>query len=202
VYESIIEKTSPSAPYKVGEIISFGFCDWKVLEIYQNRTLIISNDVIEKCAYHVGRQDVTWQTCSLRKYLNGEFYNRFSNADKMRILETKVINDKNPWFGTDGGKNTDDNIFLLSIEEVVKFFGDSGQLRGKNPNSKLFINDQYKAKRIAKFAGMGSWWWLRSPGLRSRIAANIFAGGAVHVSGHYVDNGFGGIRPVLYLRNP
>ena len=72
-------------------------------------------------------------------------------------------------------------------------------MRDKNPNSKYFINDQYKAKRIAKYAGKASWWWLRSPGLYGGIAAYVGAGGSVNVSGHRVYDDGGGVRPALLL---
>jgi hypothetical protein len=45
--------------------------------------------------------------------------------------------------------DTDDYIFLLSLEEVVKYFGDSGQLLNGNPNYEHGISDEYNGARIA-----------------------------------------------------
>ena len=71
-----------------------------------------------------------------------------------------MTNDDNPWYGTRGGNTTTDKIFLLSLEEVVKFFGDSGDLKNRkgwyweNGNFVLkdgqgyAINDQYNSTRI------------------------------------------------------
>ena len=62
----------------------------------------------------------------MHDYLNGEFYNRFSENEKARIAETRVITNNNPWRqNINGGEDTTDKIFLLSIEEVVEHLGDS-----------------------------------------------------------------------------
>ena len=38
-------------------------------------------------------------------------------------------NPNNPWYGSMGGEDTQDKIFLLTIEDVVcKYFGDSSRL--------------------------------------------------------------------------
>ena len=61
------------------------------------------------------------------------------------------------------GNATKDRIFLLSIEEVVKYFGDSGQFKNR-PKDAYFIEDQYNSARIAEDAdGIVFWWWRRPP---------------------------------------
>lgn len=100
----------------------------------EGRALILSEKVIEKRGYHSQETEITWETCDLRKYLNNEFYNSFSDSDREHIIEVVNNNNDNPWYGTSGGKPTTDRIFLLSIEEVVKYFGNSGMLETKNRN--------------------------------------------------------------------
>lgn len=184
----------------IGDIITFGEYRWRVLDVKDGKALILSDIVIETGAYNNTKIAVTWETCDLRKYLNDDFYNRFDGNEKSRITLTTIQNKANPWFGTDGGNDTTDRIFLLSIEEAVKYFGDSGQLKNRNPKSKLFINDQYKSvRKAANSNGETAWWWLRSSGLRNNAAAQVYNGGSIHISGHYVNNDLGGIRPVLWL---
>ena len=91
--------------------------------------LVVSEKLVGFRSYSSGyNSDETWETCILRGYLNGEFYDEtFSYAEKELIAETTVITNSNPYCGTDGGNDTNDKIFLLSIEEVVRYFGDSGQ---------------------------------------------------------------------------
>lgn len=136
----------------------------------------------------------------MRKYLNGEFYNTFSEPDRVRIIEVVNENKDNPWYGTKGGNPTTDKIFLLSIDEVVKYFGDSGQLETKNKNTGCdwckdeyfpWLTDQYDiARRAVDDTGMVQFWRLRSPGANGRLAANVmgncgdeFEHGGIGISG-------------------
>ena len=196
-------KKSVKIEPKVGEIIPFGNNDWRVLEVINGKALILSESVIAYKKYNKVYEGVTWETCTLRQYLNGEYYGSFSDDDKNCIEKELVVNKDNQWFGTDGGKNTNDWVFLLSLEEIVKYFGDSGQLKNKNPKSGARIDDQYNSARIAKDADdKACWWWLRSPGSDCSSAAGVSPDGGVDVSGDAViDAGasFGGVRPALWL---
>jgi len=156
--------TMQSVYTKNGNKVVFGGYTWLVLEESADRMLILTEDVIEtQKQYHSEYVAITWADCDLNKYLNNEFYNRFNAEDKKRILVEPVVTNKNPWYGTDGGRARKDPIFLLSIEEVVKYFGDSGQLK-KGARNDGCIDDQYNKERIAyDKGGEGTWWWLRSP---------------------------------------
>ena len=114
-------------------IITFGAYDWCVLDVEYDRALILTEKVIEKREYNApfpGSPCVTWETCTLREYLNGEFFNRFNDEEKARINSVTRENPGNPfyWAGQNGGNHTQDNIFLLNVKEVVRYFGDSGQM--------------------------------------------------------------------------
>ena len=52
----------------------------------------------------------------------------FRDEDRDRIIQVRNTNEKNQWFDTPGGNPVFDRIFLLSIAEVVEYFGDSGVL--------------------------------------------------------------------------
>ena len=188
---------------KVDDIIGFGAYSWRVLDVQNGMALILSERVIEERAYneipfetYIG---VTWETCTLREYLNGEFYNRFNAKEKARIVKTRAPNNDNPWYVTRGGNATDDYIFLLSLEELVKYYGDTGRLRSR-PSGEEGIDDRFSIVRIAEnTAGKLSWWWLRSPGSHGKLAAGVHTDGWVNVLGYYVD-GSGGVRPALWLK--
>jgi len=195
------EMVGASASVSKGDSVSFGRHEWRVLDVSGGNALMLTEHVIEQRAYDQEAKSVTWEQCSLRKYLNNEFFSdAFGPAEQGRILPTHLENEDNQWFGITGGNDTTDRIFLLSLAEVVSFFGDSGQLRDRNPKSKYFINDQYRMARIAKLDGATSWWWLRSPGLFGSNAAQVYTGGSIHVCGHRVGNVYGGVRPALVLQ--
>jgi len=178
--------------------IQFGGYNWHVLDVQENRALLLAKDIIEPHPYNTDKIDITWETCTLRRYLNGDFINRFSEQEQMRILRTRNTNTSNLWFGTNGGNSTTDRVFLLSIEEVVKYFGDSGQLRNKNPNDDYLIDDPFNRERVAYYGNGTAWWWLRSPGYSGVYAAVIRQEGYLLLGGHDV-NVNGGVRPALWL---
>ncbi len=102
---------------RVGDKIVFGRYEWRVLDIQMDVALIIIEDIVEKRPYHDVYKDITWADCQLRKYLNGAFYNKFNETDKSRIISVTNKNLDNPWYGTSGGADTQDSIFLLDIED-------------------------------------------------------------------------------------
>ena len=185
---------------RVGEIIQFGAYTWRILDIQAGRALVVSENILEQRQYHTSYASITWADCSLRVYLNGEFYNSnaFTNADRARIVQVTNVNENNQWYGTNGGVNTQDRIFLLSIAEVVQYFGDSGQFDNRPPGA-LYIDDQYNTNRIATFNGSASWWWLRSPGSDTSNASFVQSGGNLIVIGGPVHLPYGGVRPALWL---
>ena len=198
--------------FKMDSTLSFGGYNWRVLDIQDNVALLITEDIIEQRAYHDAYKDITWADCSLRKYLNGEFYDKFSEADKSRIMPVLNKNLDNQWYGSKGGVDTKDSIFLLSVEEVCKYFGDSRSKlynRGKNQRYWFERKDENNNKRIARFEGetWGSWWWLRSPGRVSVKAVYIHGDGNIGIQGNNILKGnisdgkcTGGVHPALWLK--
>jgi len=159
---------------KIKDVISFGEHNWQILDIQNDKALIISTNIIDRKAYHTITEHITWQHSTIRKWLNDEFYSAFSTEEQERILETKVINNDNPNYNTPGGNNTVDKIFLLSI-------------------------DEYKAyKNIISNAAY--WWWLRSPGYHGGRAAGVGSDGRVYVHGNDVDRDDSGVRPALWIK--
>ena len=199
----------------IGEVIQFGNYSWRILDIKDNIALIITEYIIDHRSYHEAYKDITWADCSLRKYLNGEFYNKFNECEKAKIVPVINKNLDNQWYGSQGGADTEDNIFLLSIEEVAcKYFGDSSaKLYNPKKNQKYMYwfhpKDINNSKRIARLnPNKGSWWWwLRSPGRLNVRAVYIHGDGNIGIQGNNILLGnrsdgrcTGGVRPALWLR--
>lgn len=198
---------------KINSLITFGPYNWRVLDIQNNTALIITEEIIEQRSYHDAYKDITWANCSLRKYLNGEFYDKFTIAEKSKIVLVLNKNLDNDWYGSKGGEDTEDRIFLLSIEEVVcKYFGDSSSRlynKGKNQRYWFERKDENNHRRIARLKDKGQiwWWWLRSPGRVNIKAAYIHGDGNIGIQGNNILKGnisdgrcTGGIRPALWFR--
>jgi len=199
---------------QVGENLEFGKYEWRVLDIKNDAALIITEYIIEQRAYHDAYKDITWADCSLRKYLNGEFYDKFNATDKSRIIPIKNKNPDNQWYGSKGGADTKDSIFLLSVEEAAcKYFGDSSsRLYNKSKNQRYWFErkDENNGKRIARLQNKKEWvwwWWLRSPGRVSLKAVYIHGDGNIGIQGNNILKGnisdgkcTGGVRPALWLK--
>jgi len=139
----------PTIVIITGDIVALGGYYWRVLDVHSGSALLLSEDIIEWHPFHDERTNVTWEDSSLRAYLNGDFYLSLSEADRIKIEDTEIKTNVNPWFGIYGGGVTHDKIFLLSVEEAVRYLGDSGQLKEGNPDSDFIIDDLYNTSRIA-----------------------------------------------------
>ena len=173
-----VEDAVPANPYAanaLGDVVSFGSYNWYIIKKSDDGvTLLMQNNLMDK-AYNDDWTETTWADCTLRTYLNGEFYNSFSADDKAKIVSTHNSNLDNPDYSTSGGNDTDDYIYLLSIEEA---------------NALDDINSSIRAN--------GSWWWLRSPGHLSDYAAFVYEDGDVLTNGGNLSLNRG-VRPALNL---
>lgn len=127
------------AKFAVGNYVTFGTypqtkagndatpIEWLVLARDGDKALLISRYALDAQPYNKDYTSVTWETCTLRTWLNGTFYNKaFSSAEQAAILTTNVDNSKNQCYSgwsTSGGNNTQDKVFLLSYAEANKYFG-------------------------------------------------------------------------------
>ena len=186
--------------------VNLGGIEWRVLAVENNKALLISEIILEKRPYNVEPKDITWENCTLRKYLNTEFYNKLGKV-KSAIAETRNSNPNNQWYGTAGGNVTTDEVFLLSLDELVKYLGDSGDFVNKRrkdrygnaKNDGYFHYDQYNNARMAKYSnGEEGVWWLRSPGMDNDCVASVHWDGVVMVDGRGVDES-DCVRPALWL---
>ena len=167
--------------------------EWIVLAKERNKVLVISKYALDCQKYNSTYTDVTWETCSLRKWLNGTFLNAaFSSVEQNSIISSTVTADKNPSYSTSPGKNTTDKVFLLSITEVNKYFS-SDNARQCQGTAYCYAQGAYKG------SNGNCWWWLRSPGYDSGDAAGVGHGGSVRGGGSDVDIVLGAVRPALWI---
>ena len=95
---------------------------WTVLKQDKKRALLLSAYGLEAKKYNENLEDVTWSTCTLRKWLNEDFYKvAFTEEEKRRIQLTKVLNKDNQKYKTFGGDDTEDKLFLLSRSEAKRY---------------------------------------------------------------------------------
>lgn len=162
---------------------------WRVIKCENGEALLLFDIVMDKQKYNKRLKKVTWEKSTLRKWLNKKFMNRaFSSSEQEAIRTTKVINEDNYYYKTDGGNDTLDKIYLLSLsetdEEKEYGFTDSYGMTIKYSNYADLDDYQY--------------WWLRTPGEKNISAAAVDMFGEAYVGGGESDMELG-IRPVLHL---
>ncbi len=174
--------------------------EWLVLEGDGETALLISRYGLDCKPYNTEFVDTTWEQCTLRSWLNNDFYNRAFNAEeKQSILQSEVSADKNPKYSTNPGNATKDNVFLLSIVEANKFFK-SRDARMCVPTDYAIQQGAYTSDSYKVEGRWVCWWWLRSPGDRSSDAANVRYDGSIYVDGYYVYNSNLAVRPCVRVR--
>lgn len=198
---------------------------WRVLANANGQLFLLSDQNLDVFQYHTELETVTWETSTIRSWLNG--YGASSNAggdngtdyagdnfldaafsakEQNAIVETAVVNDDNKDddnYGTngEGGNNTTDRIFLLSIAEA-----DNRSYFPKYSSSRYSANTPYVADggRLGTYMngedeGYLDRWWLRSPGSNNTMAAFIeYDGGDVY-EGNPVDYKNSAVRPAFNL---
>lgn len=208
-----------SNPFVRNTLISFGQYKWQILDVTGKAALLLSNDITDVgIPYNREMGNTSWENCSLRRWLNSDFLVRFSREQEKKILRRTVRAENNPWYQTNAGNATEDKVFLLSISEVIRYFGDSGSLENRPKNrwtdevegngAASAIDDPFNISRRASFKNEGTWWWLRSPGQSESKAAYVNAEGMVLLNGESVFDDGGtscagirpGVRPAIWLQ--
>lgn len=194
---------------EIGSYVSFGAyeqdnntengkekIEWLVLDKTDSRLLVISRYALEAQPYHTNpaEKNVTWETCSLRGWLNYGFIDEaFTDGEKAKICTTKVSGANNPHRGTSGGNSTEDKLFLLSMAEVEeKYFG-SQALKACAPTACVA-----EKGCIVTDKGNGLW-WLRTPGETNAHAAFVNDEGYVYGDGAAVGQVDYLVRPAMWI---
>ena len=117
----------------------------------------------------------------------------FTPEQQKSILKKTVSADKNPIYTTDPGNDTEDMVFLLSIDEAERY---------------LSNNSARQAQTTAYAVSMGAytqnntgntWWWLRSPGSSNYYALYVNIDGSIILFGDNFDGDYGAVRPALWI---
>lgn len=175
--------------------------EWIVLEIQDGKALLISRYGLDQKPYQPKKETVSWETCSLREWLNGEFYETaFDEAEKSWIALSDISAEDNPEYGTDAGNDTQDYVFCLSITEAKMYFADDAARRCA-PTDWAKAHGSRTAKHYFSPEGLAAnWWWLRSSGGGTRLAAYVHNVGSVEDYGRDVNHETGAVRPAVWVR--
>lgn len=206
-----------TADVSVGDVVRFGayeqefqddgkeMIEWMVLDVQDGKALLLSRFGLNTKYYHDIVGSVTWEECTLRQWLNNEFYyDAFSDSEKSKILAVTLKNADNPLYGTDGGNDTTDCVFLLSLEEAQMYFDEdeNGESRARATKGTAYARSQdgwvYGGMDEPVWYEGNTGWWLRSPGYSGKCTVLVDGDGSIeHMS---IGNGSHmSIRPAIWV---
>lgn len=170
------DPTPEPLAYEIGSTITMGTYNgeditWIVLDEDDGKYLVLSEYGLDVKPYNDDLTDITWENCTLRAWLNDEFYNEsFSDSEKERIqthtleaLHTIIDNPDEMYdidsYGVTAGNETEDNVFVLSVYEAESYY---------------LTKDRRLCVPVDSIVDSGAYdgmiydghccWWLRSPG--------------------------------------
>lgn len=196
---------------KRGDVLTFGVyeqdnnhsngkepIEWIVLDKRGSELLLISRYCLDCRIYNsldfweVFYVKITWEDCEMRKWLNTTFLSEAFNSNEQEMISQKRLSNlDNPKYNTDGGNNTEDRVFLLSINEAIRYFP-SNETRKTSPTL-------YAYNRGASVRNGYCKWYLRSPGYFKFGAATVEENGEMSYSGAEPNVGFIAVRPAMWI---
>lgn len=163
---------------------------WRVLQVNNSMMFVVADQGLDCKNYDEGDASVTWETCTLRNWLNNDFYGMaFDSREQGAVVPQTVVNEDNPTYGTEGGNNTQDKVFLLSIGEVTNpDYGFCEDYDAFSVVRRVKASDYAHAGGVfvsssTDYAGSCNW-WLRSPGGDTVHAAGVGYDGYVSDGGN------------------
>lgn len=205
---------------------------WRVLSVKGSDAFLLSDTGLDNKEYdeYSEKYDdeiydetytgVTWEISTMRSWLNGysatsntagkEYSSdnfldiAFSSAEQEAILSSTVITADNPYTDRDGGNDTTDKVFLLSVEEGLQSaYGFATECYEFTEARQAKTSTYAKAMGCfgytdADYAGCDSW-WLRSPSYYVHNAVGVNYNGYLDEIGTVVGYKYGAVRPALHL---
>ena len=171
---------------------------WRVLSVEGDDAFLMADQAIESRPFDEEGSAVTWEKCSLRKWLNEDFIKEaFTEEEQAAIMETTVVNKDNEEYNTEAGADTQDKIYLLSIDEAAD------TQYGFEESDKAAFHRTSPAREVAQTmysseAYNAFFWWLRSPG-KENCVSNVGMAGDGDSEGTFAQT-YGAVRPVLHLK--
>ncbi len=201
------EERSP----ELGSLVSFGHypqtasgkdmtsIDWIVLDVRDGKALLLSKYALDARPYHSAQENITWENCSLRVWMNEKFLEAaFDDSEKEKIVSMTSAAEDNPVYGTYAGYDVWDRVFPLSITEAEKYFsGDEDRICGATDYAKA--QGAWTSNRNMADGKEAVYWWLRTPGSSRSLAAGVKGYGTIHNEGWAVDDAANAVRPAIWV---
>lgn len=199
-----------------GAVISFGSyeqdnnldngkepIEWIVLDVQEDQMLLLSKKILDAGYFNENEEDDTiyWDECTLRDWLNQNFVNEaFDVEEQNAVILSQVVTSEDSMYDTEALSNTQDKVFLLSIDEVDQYFkiawGKSGHFYDNDIKAEA---TEYAISKGLKSEEQRSAWYLRSTGLYGLNSYScVTAKGGISTLLRSTEN-MKGIRPAIWV---
>lgn len=192
--------------YDVGHIFRFGrypqetnsTCnvreiEWIVLANDGKNVTMLSKHGLTAKPYNSEKKLAKWEVCSLRTWLNQEFYNSaFSGNQKQIIKDVPMKTQRNSGYRSGACIATTDKVFLLTIDDAKRYFPTN--------DSRIMQPTSYaKSQGVYTDSESNGSWWLRSQGVASDVAAFVNSDGSINSDGIICTNSNISVRPAIVI---
>lgn len=164
--------------------------EWLVLDEKDGKLLLLSRYALTCLPFNESGENCTWETSSVRAWLNGEFLETAFSPDLAGTICTTKIENERYSKGADCGNDTEDKIFLLSEYEADHYFARDSQRRAQA--SGMCEADTNENGNC--------WWMLRTMGNSSKNVMGVHEAGGLNYSGRSIDEPRA-IRPVMWVES-
>ena len=195
--ESKPEESQPTVdektPAEKADEIAVGFGNyngqpivWRVLtvDVQNEKALLITKDCLDMYRFHETdpTEELTWETSDLRAWLGGEFFDTaFTDEQREKILEVVNPADTNSESGTQGGNDTTDKVFVLSVSEMLQYFIDDADMEAS------LVGEPYA-------------YWTRTPGDSTQgYVCTYGGGGGLYMTGNWATSETVAVRPAIWV---
>jgi hypothetical protein len=186
VVSFVTSTASAETKYQEGDVMLFGSYEQNNIRYDGAEPIewivLLSQYALDSERYHYRKESVSWDTCSVRDWLNTTFYEEaFTRSEQRSILSS-------------GTSVYDDYVFLLSDVEAETYLP-----RAKDRICKATVYGSCQNVYVNPTTG-GSWWLLRTTGDDgSKFAMSVNSDGTIDYNGGHVESDRGTVRPAIWV---
>lgn len=185
--------------------------EWRVLAVEDGEVLLLSEKILDARKYNETDEKVTWETCTLRVWLNGEFYDAAFSQTEKAAVRVVTLQGRYP---DKGEAETKDKVFILSNEDlhqkkygfpedhclVTSRYGSRYNADYDDSTTRTAVLTPYARGKgvLDEHEGYGFWWQRWTALNNSSLGCIVYYNGTVGVesSRHFDDEGVG-VRPAV-----
>ena len=171
--------------------------EWRVAAKDGSKILLVSEFLLDIMQYDKYNDNHTWESCSLRKWLNNDFLNTaFSSDEKALIATTNISPEINRYYtSVNPGSATTDKVFILSMSEVQEYCDPPLLIYGYSCEPTMYAREKYSGLFDGTIYGE---WWIRTPGRNDGLVTCADRDGDIAAYGWSTDNWIG-VRPAVWI---